>query len=198
MSESEIASQLGVSRTPAREALAMLRAEGLVAIVPQLGTFVTPISQQAVADALFAREALECAAVRLAAQRCRPEDAEALYANLEEQELAVRADDVLVFDALDEDLHRQICDLSGHGIAWSLSRRVSGHLDRARELGLRKHERMEVLAKEHCEIVDAVAANDPGLAQVKLRAHLRRLLEILPELRSGHPDFFAEATAVES
>jgi DNA-binding GntR family transcriptional regulator len=192
MSESEIASELGVSRTPAREALAMLRDEGLVAIVPQLGTFVTPISEQAVADALFAREALECSAIRLAAQRFRPADAEALLANLEEQDVAVRADDAFVFDALDEDLHRQICDLSGHGIAWSLSRRVSGHLDRARELGLRTHERMEVLIQEHREIVDAVASNDPDLAEARLRAHLGRLLQILPELRARHPDFFPD------
>src|ERR671936_1621606 len=69
LSENELASWLGVSRTPIREALVRLRDERLVEIVPQLGTFVSRISPQAVADAQFVREALECAAVRAAAAR---------------------------------------------------------------------------------------------------------------------------------
>src|SRR4051812_28202016 len=60
LSENELAGRLGVSRTPVREALVRLRDDRLVEIVPQLGTFVAPISGRAVADAQFVREALEC------------------------------------------------------------------------------------------------------------------------------------------
>src|SRR3954471_1060919 len=67
LSENELADLLGVSRTPVREALVRLRDDRLVAIVPQLGTFVTLIGSDAVADAHFVREALECSAVRIAA-----------------------------------------------------------------------------------------------------------------------------------
>src|ERR671930_1714505 len=73
LSENELATWLGVSRTPVREALVRLRDERLVAIVPQLGTFVTLISTEAVADAAFVREALECAAIRLATERAGEE-----------------------------------------------------------------------------------------------------------------------------
>src|SRR3954447_18323095 len=73
LSENALGDALGVSRTPVREALARLRDERLVAIVPQLGTFVTLLSPQAVADAAFVREALECAAVRLATERATPD-----------------------------------------------------------------------------------------------------------------------------
>src|SRR5918912_1906760 len=59
LSENELANWLGVSRTPIREALVRLRDERLVAIVPQLGTYVSRISPQAVSDAHFIREALE-------------------------------------------------------------------------------------------------------------------------------------------
>ena len=69
LSENELAELLGVSRTPIREALVRLRDDRLVAIVPQLGTFVTLISNDAVADAAFVREALECGAIRLATER---------------------------------------------------------------------------------------------------------------------------------
>lgn len=192
VSESEIAGQLGVSRTPAREALAALRDEGLVEIVPQLGTFITPINEQDVADAVFARQALECAAVRLAAERATPEDIEALYENLEEQAIAEQAGDFVAFDALDEDLHRQLCDLSGHGIAWSLSRRVSGHLGRARELVLRDGDLLGKLLRAHEEIVDSVAKKNPDQAEQRLYKHLQRVLEVLPEARRMHPSFFAE------
>jgi DNA-binding GntR family transcriptional regulator len=192
VSESEIAGQLGVSRAPAREALAALRDEGLVDIVPQLGTFVTPISEEAVADAVFAREALECAAIRLTATRAKPEDIEPLRANLEEQEIAAEAGDFVAFDALDEDLHRQICDLSGHAIAWTLSRTVSGHLGRARELGLREPPLLAKLFTAHTEIVDAIASNDADLAESLLRIHLRRVLETMPEIRATYPAFFED------
>src|SRR4051794_32801525 len=64
ISENELASLLGVSRTPIREALQRLSEERLVAIVPQLGTFVTHISEAGLSDAQFVREALECAAIR--------------------------------------------------------------------------------------------------------------------------------------
>src|SRR5690349_12947762 len=74
LSENELAEFFGVSRTPIREALVRLRDDRLVEIVPQLGTFVTRISEAAVSDAQFIRQALECAAVRLAAQRAARED----------------------------------------------------------------------------------------------------------------------------
>src|SRR3954452_5033883 len=69
LSENELAARMGVSRTPIREALVRLRDERLVEIAPQLGTFVARISDRQLADAQFAREALECAAIRLAAAR---------------------------------------------------------------------------------------------------------------------------------
>jgi DNA-binding GntR family transcriptional regulator len=193
VSESEIAAQLGVSRTPAREALASLREEGLVAIVPQFGTFVTPISEEAVADAVFARSALECAAIRIVAENAGPEELEPVYANLEEQEIAEQAGDIESFDALDEDLHRQLCDLSGHGIAWTLSRRVSGHLGRVRELGIREPELLTKLLTAHREIVAAVADNDPPRAETALHEHLQRVLSMLPDLRKRYPDYFSDA-----
>src|SRR4051812_42676772 len=82
LSENELAALLGVSRTPIREALQRLREERLVAIVPQLGTFVTHISEAAVSDAQFVREALECSAGRGTALRARDSDLAALQAGI--------------------------------------------------------------------------------------------------------------------
>jgi DNA-binding GntR family transcriptional regulator len=162
-----------VSRTPVREALARLRDERLVAIVPQLGTFVTLISPGAVADAAFVREALECAAISRAISRIGDEEAEELQWNLAAQEKARSSGNERTFDRLDEDLHRRLCDYSGHSIAWALSRRANGHLDRIRRLSLPDPSYLSEMLTEHCAIVAALTAGDSPAAEAALRHHLR-------------------------
>jgi len=195
LSENELAGELGVSRTPVREALARLRDERLVAIVPQLGTFVTLISPAAVADAEFVREALECAAVTRAVPAMSHEDLEALQWNLAAQEQAQALRDDRAFDRLDEELHRRICDSSGHTIAWALSRRANGHLDRIRRLSLPDPGYISEMLKEHRRIVAAVAAGDAGAAEAALRHHLRMVPSSLPRLQALYPDYFEDASA---
>jgi len=193
LSENELASKLGVSRTPVREALARLRDERLVDVVPQLGTFVTLISEEAVADAAFVREALECSAVRLAAERIDAHGAALLHANLFAQEQAEVAGDAVAFDRLDDALHQLICELSGHAIAWTLSRRANGHLDRVRRLSLPEPGYLTEMVREHRELVHAIELGDADLAEAKLRHHLHMVLSFVPRLRAAHPDYFETA-----
>jgi GntR family transcriptional regulator, rspAB operon transcriptional repressor len=192
LSENELADRLGVSRTPVREALVRLRDERLVAIVPQLGTFVTLISPDAVADAAFVREALECSAIRLATQNASERDLEELQANLAAQDRAEATADIDAFDHLGEALHRTLCELSGRDIAWSLSRRANGHLDRVRRLSLPEPGYLGEMVAEHRAVVAAVADHDPDAAEAALRHHLRMVLSSLPSIRAAHPDYFEE------
>jgi DNA-binding GntR family transcriptional regulator len=192
LSENELADRLGVSRTPVREALVRLRDERLVAIVPQLGTFVTLISPDAVADAAFVREALECSAIRLATENASERDLEELQANLAAQDRAEATNDIDAFDHLDEALHRTLCELSGRDIAWSLSRRANGHLDRVRRLSLPEPGYLGEMVAEHRSVVAAVAEKDPDRAEATLRHHLRMVLSSLPSIRAAHPDYFEE------
>lgn len=188
LSENELAGQLGVSRTPIREALALLREERLVAIVPQLGTFVTRVSPSAVADAAFVREALECSAVRLAAERVEAPELAELQANLAAQEAA----DPVGFDGLDDDFHRTLCEAGGRAIAWTLAQRVNGQLDRIRRLSLPEPGYVAEMIAEHHEVVAAVARRDADGAERALRHHLRMVPSLLGELRARHPDYFEE------
>jgi DNA-binding GntR family transcriptional regulator len=192
LSENELAAWLGVSRTPIREALQRLGEERLVAVVPQLGTFVTRISTTAVGDAQFVREALECAAIREAARRARDEDVTALEAIVASQEETRAAADFDRFYVLDDALHRALCDLSGHGIAWSLSQRASGHLNRVRHLSLPIPSYLGEMIEEHRAVVAAVSAHDPDAAEQALRHHLRMVLSSLPAIRAQHPEYFEE------
>ena len=195
LSENELAELLGVSRTPVREALARLRDERLVVIVPQLGTFVTLISDAAIADAAFVREALECSAIRLAAANGAAADLELLQANLAAQERAEKSGDAEAFDRLDDELHRTLCELSGHEVAWWLSRRANGQLDRVRRLSLPEPGYLGEMVTEHRAVVAAVADGDADLAEQRLRHHLRMVLSIVPQLRSSHPEYFEQEGA---
>lgn len=190
LSENELAERLGVSRTPVREALARLRDEGLVSIVPQLGTFVTLIEPAAVADAHFVREALECNAIRLATGRAGDPELAALQENLDAQERVAGADDPEAFDHLDDALHRFLCDLSGRDIAWHLSQRARGQLDRVRRLSLPQPGYRGLMLEEHREVVAAVAAHDADAAERALRHHLRMVLSHVPEIQRAHPEYF--------
>jgi GntR family transcriptional regulator, rspAB operon transcriptional repressor len=192
LSENELASWLGVSRTPIREALVRLRDERLVSIVPQLGTYVSRISPQAVADAGFIREALECAAIRESATAATEDDIETLEVNMRGQE---RAEERGAFDAfyvLDEDFHRVLCDLSGHATVWAVSQRAKGHLNRIRHLSLPIPSYLGEMIAEHRVVVDAVADHDADEAERRLRHHLQMVLREIPQIRAEHPDYFEE------
>src|SRR5689334_14891947 len=85
LSEARVAEQFGVSRTPVREAFKRLAEEGFLRIYPQLGTFVSPIQLDAVADSQFIRETLECRAVVLAAEHMTPDGRKTLKDRLATQ-----------------------------------------------------------------------------------------------------------------
>jgi DNA-binding GntR family transcriptional regulator len=191
LSENELAASLGVSRTPVREALVRLRDDRLVEIVPQLGTFVSPISTRAVADAQFIREALECAAVRTAAERVTAEDIEGLEQNLAAQERARDAADFDAWYVLDDQFHQSICDLSGHNV-WAITQRAKGHLNRIRRLSLPMPSYLAEMIPEHREIVVRLAEHDADAAEAALRHHLQMVLREVPRIREQHPDFFEE------
>ena len=132
--ENELAELLGVSRTPIREALARLRDERLVAIVPQLGTFVT-LHQLRRPSRTPRSSARRSSAPPSAARSSTSTDAGLATLAGQPARAGARASergDVDAFDVLDDAFHRLLCDLSGHEIVWSLARRAKGHLNRVR------------------------------------------------------------------
>lgn len=192
ISENELAELLGVSRTPVREAVARLRDDQLVEVVPQLGTFVSRISVEGVDDAQFLREALECSAVRLAAERADAADVSELNAVIARQEQALEADDASGFFVLDDELHATLCELSGRPIAWTIVTRANGHLNRVRRLSLAHPSYIAEMIDEHKAVVGAVGRNEPDAAEAALRHHLRMVLSDLPNIRRDHPDYFED------
>jgi DNA-binding GntR family transcriptional regulator len=195
ISENDLTLRLGVSRTPIREALIRLRDERFVQIVPQFGTFVTRISTAAVEDAQFVREALECAAVRLAAVRASSDDIAALDGLVRRQEEVVARSDFERFAVLDDEFHAAMCELSGRGFAWEVAQRAKGHLSRVRRLSLPQPDYLAEMVAEHHVVLDALSRHAPDEAEAALRHHLRMVLSALPAIREQHPDYFEENPA---
>jgi DNA-binding GntR family transcriptional regulator len=192
LSETELAERLGVSRTPVREALLGLRDDRMVQIVPQLGTFVTRITRASLEDAQFIRESLECAAVADAAANACADQIAGLRGIVTRQAQTRDEADLERFYSLDDEFHSSLCRIGGRSIAWSISQRASGHLNRVRRLSLPMHDYIAEMVSQHTTVVDAVAEHDLDGATGALRAHLSRVLFGLGEIALEHPDYFED------
>jgi DNA-binding GntR family transcriptional regulator len=192
LSEQEIATQLGISRQPVREAFIKLRESGLVRILPQRGTLVVKISRVAVEDARFIREAVECAVAREAAQRAPSYILLRLAKILAKQTRAERAKDAEAFFALDEDFHRLLAEGAGRPLAWNIVEDVKPQMDRVRFLSMPNATPMKVLIEQHRAIMNAVKEHNPEAAEAAMRTHLNEILRSLPHLSQQHPELFED------
>jgi len=198
LSENDLAAELGVSRTPVRESLIILREEGLVRVFPQIGSFVAPIDVERVSEAQFIREALECAALAEVGQQLPRESFDRLVANLDAQRSAEAAGDSERFFELDEEFHLLLLRLSAHDGIWSTVVAAKTHLDRARRLSLVDARPISTLISQHAAVVEAVRDGEIGSAVEALREHLRMVFEDIERIRSKHPELFSTGEAKPS
>jgi DNA-binding GntR family transcriptional regulator len=180
----DIAHKMGVSLTPAKEALSKLAAEGLVEIRPRTGTFVTAISPEDLAETFELRAALEGVAAEKVASRLTARDAEALDGILAELERPVDTEgDRLLHERANADLHNLIVQRSGNRRLIQLYESLNAHIKIARIH--RSHERWRLrLADEqaeHREVVEALKARDGERARRALSHHISRAAHSLIE-----------------
>lgn len=192
VSENELATDLSVSRTPVRESLILLVEEGLVSVVPQVGTFVAPMRESDIATAQFVREALEVASLRAAIGRASDLDRDDLDDLLTAQRRVGRRHDNEAFLTLDDAFHSRLMSISGHGSAWRNVSQAKAHLDRARRLSLPIPGQIDHLVEEHEAVVTALLAGDEEAAVSALRLHLRKVFDDIGAIRAEHPDYFGE------
>lgn len=161
--EDRLAEQLGVSRSPVREALRVLEAEGLVETIPRKGVVVATLSADEVADIFEVRVALEELAARLAARRGGDDAIAAVERTLAAAEVALEHRQPAELARLNTTFHEAILDLAGNRYLrdvmiplrgrtqWIFSKTASG-------------ERAAVSLAEHRELLEAVGARDEARA----------------------------------
>lgn len=168
MSEAQLAQRLGVSKTPVREALMRLKADGLVEVHPQRGSFVFRLDAERVGQLCRYRAMIETAALRecLAAGQ-GPALARALAGRVAEMVQAERARELKALARLDMDFHWQLfanCPnsylLAGYDtVRWQL-------------VAMRHRSPIDNAVSSHQVLVDAVAAGDADRAAKLLAAHV--------------------------
>ena len=195
LSESELGSVLGVSRTPIREAFLMLVQEGLLEILPQRGARVALISEKRYAENMFVRESLEISALKLVAKNWNSDDLRYKESEqkavelLEKQQTAALKGDHVEFLQHDELFHSVFLELVENETLVTVVSQMKAHLNRVRYLEFNTPNHMENVVSEHQGIFNAITSNDEEKTEELLRRHFYKK-EGLPRVIKMFPDYF--------
>lgn len=195
INEKLICERLEISRTPVREALIQLHAENLVHVVPNSGTFVSPIDLQRLFDGQLVRDALETRVVQFAARKATPAFLRSLEFIMHQQRVCAAEADYDQFYEADESLHRTICEFGASAEVWKIVYSAKAHLDRVRRLAFPERDHMNIVLAEHDDIIAALRAQDPDAARKAMQAHQDRVFLTIRRLLEQHRDYFAEDAA---
>lgn len=172
LSEGELAEAVGVSRTPVREALLRLEAEGLLKLYPKKGALVLPVSAQEIADVVETRLLVELHAAAKVAPAA-PRLLARLEELLEEQRGHAATGDLSAFAAADRCFHAEIVRAAGNRILAQLYDQLR---DRQLRMGVATmHADPGRIAKniaEHTEILEALRAGDTASARALVERHV--------------------------
>ena len=178
-----IEKQLGISRTPLKEALVRLEMEGLIRIVPRSGTYVTDPDPGEIAESFDVRRVLEVHAIELAAQKASEEDMRALRMMVQELgDLTAEEDRDAIYPrylTVDHQFHKRIVDLSGNRRLCQVCERENVHAQMARIRYMSSEQELDVAQEEHERIMAALEARDVEAAKSEMDAHLRRATQSL-------------------
>jgi GntR family transcriptional regulator, rspAB operon transcriptional repressor len=164
----ELATELGVSRSPVHHALTRLVSEGLLSVKARRGYYVTPVTPATVGDGYDVRLALELHAAERTVGNVEPRRLGRFRALMEESEAAISQEE---WDTANAAFHEFQIDLTGNTMLSHFYRELSVNLMMQVIRGGRL-EGGEYLAREHRAIVDAFDANDLPAAQAAIRAHI--------------------------
>ncbi len=178
--QGRLAEQLGVSRTPIREALLRLEREGLVESSPGRGMFVRGVRPEEIREVYEVREILEPFAARLACQRATPRDLSTIEAIQRRHERSYPRDLSIAFRS-NMELHMGLARPCGNQLVLRFLGSVWHHDTSARAFAFQTRDPSTVsgMVQEHREIVEAYKAGDGDAVERLLRRHIRAAYEAL-------------------
>jgi DNA-binding GntR family transcriptional regulator len=179
--EPDLTAQLGIGRTPVREALRRLALERLVEVYPRRGMFVTTVDVRDLARLCEVRAVLEPEAARLAAERATKLDLEEINALIEELLDPRRRDDRALID-LDERIHRTIYRTSHNQLLEETLEWYYTHALRIWMLALDRTRTLQSAVLEHHELLDAIARGKGERAAQLMRAHVEHFEQAMRDV----------------
>ena len=171
LDERQLAQNLGISRTPVREAMAHLEREGFVRSVPRRGVYVVRKTKQEVIELITAWAALESMAARLITQNAS--DAEiaqlrAMFATFENGTLHAKLDE---YSAVNIEFHQTIIRMSHNRVLIDLAENLFTHMRMIRRKTIGEKDRVDRSIRDHMNIIEALEARATERAEALVRDH---------------------------
>jgi DNA-binding GntR family transcriptional regulator len=181
LDERTLSEKLGVSRTPLREAINRLAAEGFLKVIPRKGIYIVQKTKAEVIEILLIRSVLEGLAARLAAKRASTDDIEAMkriFSSFTSKEISSR---FLEYGQANIDFHERILKASQSKMLIDQASTFFDHMRwiRARAVGF--VDRQEKMHNEHLQIVEAFEKRNSDLAEKIMRRHIEELGRYIEE-----------------
>jgi DNA-binding GntR family transcriptional regulator len=195
--ENELANMLHVSRTPVREAIQKLCGEGLVQVVPQVGTFVARMDLARIREAMFMREAVECTAMSRLAKKLPAAALDRLREIVAAHLRAVKDRDLENTLASDEAFHRYLLEVAGVPGAWRYVLEARDSHRRVRVLSHSQFNSAHRSVVQHSQMVDELAAGRPAKSMRLLREHIRMNALFAEEISRAYPTYFTQPSTMD-
>ena len=177
LDERRLASDLGVSRTPVREAMAQLEREGFVRAIPRRGIYVVRKTRREVIELITAWAALESMAARLLTEQAQVREIASLrsmFARFENGELHARLDE---YSEVNIEFHQAIIRMSRNGTLISLAENLFAHMRMIRRKTISEQDRADRSIRDHMSIIEALEERDTKRAEDLVRDHALGLAE---------------------
>jgi DNA-binding GntR family transcriptional regulator len=173
LKHAELATALGVSITPVREAIVELEKDGLVEVIPYRGSLVRQMSAEEICDVYDVRIALESLAARLAASRITDAQLEELEGSMRDYERAVDGDDMPLGLEADLVFHMLILQTSGNTVLLETANRLANRIQVFRQMDWRETNERQSL-RGHRAISKALTERDEDAAARSISEHITR------------------------
>lgn len=177
LKETSIGNELGVSRTPVREALRQLELEGLVNIIPNKGAYVTGISPKDIHDIYIVRSYLEGLCARWACENIREDQIEELDEIVYLSEFHTKREHKEQLLELDNRFHEIIYEASNSKILDHILSDFHHYVERVRKITLSNMERAMKCNQEHTNILEALKKRDKDLAETLAHEHMMNTIQ---------------------
>jgi DNA-binding GntR family transcriptional regulator len=172
LDERQLAERFKVSRTPIREAIYQLAAQGLVRAIPRQGVYVSRMSLKELLAMFELQAELEGICARFAARRMSPEQREALKANLQRQRKCLAANDAAQYAQENADFHEIIYRGSHNRFLAEQARHIRRRTEIYRQNTFQREGRTAESCDEHGKVVEAITGGNGDVAYAAMREHI--------------------------
>lgn len=177
ITETELADEFEVSRTPVRAALQRLSAEGHITILPKQGCFVRPMDAERISQYYDVRVCLEAEAIDLACRNMPDEDITALL-EIWTPANARKMKDLEEIRGLEEAFHISVAEGSGNEVLVGYLREINDHIRILRRLGFPDRKAVQETYEEHYELCQLISRRSAGAARKAMTTHIRKSQDI--------------------